>query len=224
LRIASAKALSLALGLCCSVALHETSASAEQFSADLVTMSARGQASGGVGKVYVGNGVVRIETPDLRNGRFLVNAGASTAFFVMPAQRVFIDAKRSSRLAQILVPVDPGDPCRAWQAMAKIAGGANDGARWQCERLGADAVGGMTAVKYRATSPRGDADYGWIDLRLRFPVKFTFADGAGFALDNIREAPQPATLFAIPADYRKFDPQRLTERIKQSDVWVAPPK
>ncbi len=105
-------------------------------------MSAGGQASGGVGKVYVGNGVVRIETPDLQNGRFLVDLDAPAAFFVMPAQRVFMDAKQSSRLTQILVPVDPDDPCRAWQAMAKIASAADLGARWHCERLGADAVGG----------------------------------------------------------------------------------
>jgi hypothetical protein len=36
--------------------------------------------------------------------------------------------------------------------------------------------------------------------------------------------PRPAALFAISADYRKFDPLRLIERLEQSDVRVEPPK
>ena len=40
---------------------------------------------------------------------------------------------------------------------------------------------------------------------------------------NIVEGPQSASLFEIPAGYRKFDPQALIEIIKQSDVWVDEP-
>jgi len=39
--------------------------------------------------------------------------------------------------------------------------------------------------------------------------------------DNVRDGPQPAQLFELPSDFRKFDPQTLIQRIKQSDVWVA---
>jgi hypothetical protein len=221
---ASATALSLALSLLGLLALFGGSASAQQFSADLVSTNKQGQPARAAGKLYVGNSVVRIEPPDIRNGRFLVNAGAAIAIFVMPARRIFMDAKQSSRLTQILVPVDPNDPCRAWQAMARVAGTAAHAGAWRCDRLGGEAVGGRAAIKYRATSSLGQKDYGWVDTELKFPVKFQFADGAGFALDNIREGAQPAALFTIPADYHKFDPQQLIERIKQSDVWVDPPK
>jgi hypothetical protein len=142
----------------------------------------------------------------------------------MPASRGFMNAKQSSRLTQILVPVDLDDPCRAWEKMAQIAGVADQGGQWRCERLGTEAVGGRAIIRYLTTSPSGETDSAWINRGLRFPVKFKFADGSGIALNDIRPGPQPTVLFAIPSDYRKFDPQRLIKRIKQSDVCVDPPK
>jgi hypothetical protein len=74
------------------------------------------------------------------------------------------------------------------------------------------------------TSPQGQADNGWIDPQPKFPVMFRFQDGTRVELDNIRKGPQPAELFEVPSDLRKFDPRQLIEHIKQSDVWVDPPK
>ena len=221
---ARVKALSLALGLLGFAAALGGSAWAQQFSADLVTTNAQGQSTGEAGSLYVGDGVVRIDSPDFRRGRFLVNVNAGSALFVIPAQRVFMDAKQSSRLIEILVPVDPDDPCRIWEKMAQIAGVADQGGQWRCERLGTEATSGGPTIRYLATSPSGGRDSVWIDRDLKFPVKFRFADGSGVALGDIRRGPQSAALFTVPAGYRKFDPQRLIERIKKSDVWVDPPK
>jgi hypothetical protein len=221
---AYAKVLSLALGLSGFLTLLGNPASAQQFSADLVLENSVGQPVGAAGRLYAGNGVVRIETPDIRNGRFLVDVKADTAFFVAPAQHVFMDAKQSSRLTQIFVPVDTEHPCRAWQVRAKLAGVADQGGQWRCERLAAEPTDGRATIKYLVTSMRGEKDYAWIDQGLKFPVKFQFADGSGAALSHISQGPQPAPLFAVPADYRKFDPQRLIDQIKQSDVWVDTPK
>jgi hypothetical protein len=219
----SAKALSLALGLIATLTLSAGVASAAEFSADLLTTGAAGRTTGGVGKLYVGKHSVRIETPGVANGYFLVDTGAGGASFVMPAQRIFMDAKQSSRLTQILVPVDPGDPCPTWQAMARLAGAIDHNAEWHCDRLPADPAGKTGILKYRATSPRGDADYAWVDPRIGFVVRFRFADGSSVALGNIRRVRQPAALFTFPADYHKFDPQQLIDRIKKSDVWVDQP-
>lgn len=49
------------------------------------------------------------------------------------------------------------------------------------------------------------------------------ADGTVISADHIRDEPQPAQSFDIPAGLRKFDPQALIRRIQQSDVWVEPP-
>ena len=57
-----------------------------------------------------------------------------------------------------------------------------------------------------------------------FPVKWQAADGKVFVLENIVLQAQPQSLFSIPPDYRKLDPQALLERIKHSDVWAEPCK
>ncbi len=129
---ASAAALFLALGLFGVALLSGAPAAAQQFSADLVSTNAHGRREDAAGKLYVGPGIVRIEPPGVRNGRFLTDPGAGAALFLMPAQRVFMDAKQSSRLTQILTPVDPNDPCPAWDAMAKIAG-SDRGGHWACD-------------------------------------------------------------------------------------------
>jgi hypothetical protein len=54
-------------------------------------------------------------------------------------------------------------------------------------------------------------------------VQIETADGTVISADHIRDEPQPAQSFDIPAGLRKFDPQALIRRIQQSDVWVEPP-
>jgi hypothetical protein len=195
-----------------------------QFSADLIGTNAAGKPDAQSGKVFVANSDVHIEAPDDPRSFFIVQGGRSAAYLMRPAQRLYMDAAQSSLLTQLLVPVDPNDPCRQWQAMATIAGAAATGGQWRCQRLGAEKIDGRDTVKYRATSPQNQSSDGWIDRRLGFPIRFRMADGTRIDLANIRQGPQAASLFEIPADYRKFDPRQLIDRIKQSDVWVASPQ
>jgi hypothetical protein len=146
-------------------------------------------------------------------------------------QRVFMDAKQSTRLTQIFVPVDPRDPCPQWRAAAQNAGVPGARGDWRCARAagaGAGAGSGANAnangaIEYRVDSPDQNSNLRWIDPRLGFPVKLKAADGGTIALENIRVEAQPANLFAIPAGFRKFDPQGLIDRIKHNDVWVDSP-
>jgi hypothetical protein len=220
----STLSFSLALAVVGGLAFLGCPAAAQQFSADLVSTDAAGRTDGTAGKLYVSDGAVRFELPDFRDGLFVVDANTNTAYFVRPAEQIFMDAKQSSRLTQILVPVDPNNPCKEWQAMAVVAGAADQGGKWHCRPLGPDNVAGRAALKYQATSPQGRTDYAWIDPQLKFPVRFQYQDGTRIELDAIREGPQPTQLFAIPAGFQKFDPRELIEHIKQSDVWVEPPK
>ncbi len=199
-------------------------AEAQEFSADLVRTDAAGRPDVRSGKVFVSNRHVRIETPELPDGFFIVDGDRDAAYFVRPSQRTFMDAKQSSKLTQILVPVDVGDPCRQWQVMAGIAGVDAGGHQWRCERIGPSPIAERDTVEYVAISPQDRKGRGWIDVELRFPIRFQFEDGTAISLENIRQGEQPATLFEISADYGKFDPLQLIERIKQSDVWVEPPK
>jgi hypothetical protein len=205
-----------ALALACSVP-----AKAQQFSADLVTTH-DAPAAMPAGKLHVSNSKVRIETPEFPDGFFLIDGTTPAAHFVRPGARIFMDARQSSRLTRLFVAVDPGDPCRQWQAMAQLAGAADQG-DWRCERAGEETIAGREATAYQVVSAAGRQFVGWIDSERKFPLRIKTEDGTIVTVENVRDAPQSARLFEIPAGFRKFDPLALIERIKQSDVWVAPP-
>jgi hypothetical protein len=197
--------------------------SAYQFSADIVSRDAAGKVVGRIAKLYAANRRVRIEITEAHAEFFLIDGDTGNALFVRPAQQVFMDARQSTLLTQIFVPVDPADPCRQWQATARNAGVPNGGGDWRCARIDAQVIDGRGTIEYRVASPDDAASQRWIDQELEFPVKLRSADGTSIALEHIRLEPQPASLFAVPSSYRKFEPQALIERIKHSDVWAEPP-
>jgi hypothetical protein len=197
-------------------------AQAQQFSADLVATDVDGIATASAGKLRVFDDKVRIETPDYADGFFLIEGANRAAHFVRPAQRIFMEARQSSRFTQMFVGVDPTDPCRQWQIMAQVAGAVEAGDPWRCEHLSEEVIDGRPVAAYQATLPSGKHFVGWIDPDLKFPLQIRMEDGAIIAARNIQEGPQPKRLFEIPAGFHKFDAQALIERIKQSDVWVEP--
>jgi hypothetical protein len=201
-------------------ALAAGSAAAQQFSADLVTR--QGEKVARVGSLRVSESKVRIETSDFADGFFLVDGAKPAATFVRPAAKVFMDARQSTALTQMFVSVDPDEPCRQWRAMASLAAPVNSD-KWQCERDGEGAVGDRKADIYRIVAASGASFAGWVDRERRFPLQIKTTDGAVIVVENIRNEPQPAQSFEIPPGMRKFDPRALIDRIRQSDVWVAPP-
>jgi hypothetical protein len=193
-------------------------AQAQQFSAEIVTMK-DGSAAAPAGKLYVADGKERIETPALGDGFFIIDGAAPSAYFVRLSARQFMDARQSSPLTQIFVPVDPENPCSAWEMMAKLAGATDNGA-WRCERVGQETIDGSNVIAYQAIPASGSKLLGWVDPMRKFPLRIKTEDGTVFELGNLRDAPQPAQLFEIPKNFAKLDPQALINRIKQSDVWV----
>jgi hypothetical protein len=211
------------LGLIGFVVYGCASAQAQQFSADLVTTHVDGTTTASAGRLRVFNDKVRIETPDFADGFFLIDGPSRVAYFARPAERIFMDARQSSRLTQLFVSVDPDDPCLQWQLMAKLAGSMASNDPWRCERIGEATIDGRSTTVYRTTSPAGRNFIGWIDLELKFPLQIAMEDGSTITVRNIQEGPQSAPLFEIPPGFHKFDPQVLIKRIKQSDVWVDEP-
>ncbi len=195
-------------------------AQAQQFSADLVMTLHDGASAAPAGRLRVSDGRLRLDTPELADGFFLVNAAKPTAYFVRPGTRIFMDAKQSSRLTRLFVPVDPDNPCPQWQAMAKLAGVVGQG-EWRCERADEETIGTHSVIGYRVVPVAGHEFLGWIDATRKFPLRIKTEDGAVISAENIRDEPQPVQLFEMPANFRKFDPQAVIQQIKQSDVWVA---
>jgi hypothetical protein len=195
---------------------------AHEFSADIVSRDAAGAIVGASAKLHVANHKVRIDPADGSGEFFITDDQAGTALFVRPAQRLFMDAGQSSTLTQIFVNVDLHDPCRQWQAAALVARTPVTGP-WQCERIKSDSASNPHAIEYSVQAPRQAISRSWINPGLNFPILWQASDGTKLALENIRIGPQPPGLFAVPAEYRKFDPAALIERIKHSDVWAGPP-
>jgi hypothetical protein len=198
-------------------------ARAQQFSADLVRKVPRGEAAAFAGKLRVLNDKVRIETPEFPDGYFLTDSAGRAAYFARPGERVFMEARQSSRLTPLLVPVNVSDPCPQWRDMARLAGAADDGDSWRCERVGEELVNGRSLIIFRALSSAGNGFTGLIDPSLKFPLQIRLNDGTSITVANLHEEPQTASLFEIPGGFRKFDPEDLIRRIKQSDVWVEQP-
>jgi hypothetical protein len=195
-------------------------AMAQQFSADLVAR--KDDTAISIGTLRVSNGKARIETAALPDGFFLIDMAKPTAYFVRPRAHVFMDARQSSPLTRMFVPVDPDDPCRQWQAIAQLAA-QPDLATWRCQRYGDEKIAGRNTDVYRITASSGFGFAGWIDRERKFPVQIKTSDGTVIAIGHIRDEAQSAQAFEVPANLRKFDPQALIRRIQQSDVWVAPP-
>jgi hypothetical protein len=193
-----------------------------EFSAEIVSRDAVGSAPAASGRIYVANRVARIETPEAPGGYFLVDAVKGTAVFVLPSRRIFMDAKRSSRLTQVFVPIDAVDPCQQWRAAAALADMLRREDAWRCEPTGEKIAGNGRAIGYRVASDGGESSLRWVDPDLLFPVKQTSADGTMQTLENIQMGTQPADLFAIPPGFHHFDPQALIDRVKHSDAWVDP--
>jgi hypothetical protein len=192
-------------------------AQAQQFSAEIVREG--GGATVPAGKLRVLDGRVRIETPQFADGFFLADAAKRSAYFVRPGARVYMDARQSSRLTRLFVSVDPDEPCRQWQAMARVAGVVDEG-DWRCERNGEEAIDGRNTTVFRAVSGSGQGYAGWIDRERKFPLRIKTDDGTVLTVEHIKDEPQSASSFELPSNARKFNPQALIERIKQSDVWV----
>jgi hypothetical protein len=204
--------------LCCG----DTSAVAEEFAADIVRTQP-GVAPVPAGHLMVHDGNVRIETPDLPDGFFLITVVNLAAYFVRPAMHLYMDARQSSRLTSWFVPVDPDDPCRQWQDMARLAGGSRQ-VDLRCERVGQEVIDGRRLTCYRAIAGDSEQFVGWIDPMYGFPLRIRTSDGDVVTMDNIRDLPWPAPLLKVPDGFRKFHPETLIRQIKQSDVWVAPPE
>ena len=196
----------------------QAAAQTQQFSADIV-MQANAAATP-AGRLRVLDGKVRIETPEFADGFFLIDTAKPSANFVRPGARIYMDARQSSRLTRLFVPVNPDAPCGQWQAMARLAGLVEQRS-WACERTGEETIDGRMTDVFRAVSGSGQQYSGWIDRERRFPLRIEIDDGTILTLAHVRDESQPAASFEIPPSLRKFSPEVLIERIKQSDVWVA---
>jgi hypothetical protein len=184
-------------------------ASAQEFSADVAVLAAPGTASR---TIHVSGNKVRAETNGPAGTVMVVDVAANTAVLLLPQDKVYIDMRRLGHMNQAFMPVDVDDPCRTWQARGAVDG---DDTHWTCRRIGNETVGGRETIKYAASSSKGDDGFVWIDPKLKFMVRSANAAGQGMELRDIREAPQSASLFEIPAGYKQQEMPQIMQQMRQ---------
>jgi hypothetical protein len=188
------------------LSLLTTGAFAQQdFSADMVNTSDKTAA--GTGKIYASKDKMRFEGSQQNGhgGTVIMNFSTQTMDILMPERKMYIEnpmgqgpgAQHTLNLFRV---GDAENACDEWQKWRKMAGKSGG----SCQKAGSDIVNGRSTVKYEGTSAEGDASTVWIDPKLRFPIKWQGKNSGG-EMRNIQEGAQPASLFAVPSDYQKFD-------------------
>ena len=195
-----------------------------EFTADIVSRDSHGAVST-VARLYAAHGKVRIETAELPGDFFLIDHEATSTLLIRPARRIYMNARQSTPLTQIFVPVDATDTCRQWRRALDDAAGKPVSERWRCDALQTSSVDGRKVREFStsAADAAATADRRFVDQQLQFPLKVSAADGSSLTLEHIRLAAQPGELFTVPQEFRWFDPRAVVERIKHSDVWAEPP-
>jgi len=175
---------------------------AQEFSAEQVGTDSAGHTFRS--KVFMGHGKVRIEPiesaspssaePD--NGIMLLDLNAGTS--------VVLDTNRKAYIEQ-----PPAMARRSVQLFRPAAKNPNSPGTSTCTKIGTEMVNGRSTEKWEliaTMTTQTITAHVWLDVKWHFVVK---GEGPGLTgeLENIKEAPQPASMFEIPPGYQKMTMQ-----------------
>lgn len=184
------------------------------FSADIVNLSAASNTFHT--RIFSTRDKLRFQGEDKAgrtNSIMIVNLAEGTHIVLLPQQKQYVVSKRTQIPGQGVVffqAKDVENACGQWLTMMPSVVDADDSQdsrkappiRHSCRKIGHETVNNRDTVKYEDTSKKGDASAIWLDVKLRFPMKWKNAVGGG-ELRNIKEEAQPAGLFEIPKGYVK---------------------
>ena len=159
------------------------------------------------GKLYNSRGRIRQEMSQEGQTRVTINDLPQNIVWILnPDRKEYVEIKAPPTGAdrpppsRMPLPDDPSHPCQ------------QSGGSLKCTKLGTEAVAGRETDKWEIAATQGDETYRtviWIDRRLRIPIRMEMPGDMTSELRDIKEAPQPGDLFAVPADYKKVEmPQR----------------
>jgi len=171
------------------------------FSADMQvsTMQAGPAARDMSGKLYVSQQAMRMDmSGEGPRQAIIINTFATkTVDILMPQQQMYMEHKAGDNPLHRgpnpsdVHPYDPKNPCASDPSTT-------------CKNLGTETVNGRSCDHWQITHKDGNVSDVWIDNKLHFPIK-TVSEGTTWQLTNIKEGPQDASLFQIPAGYHKMD-------------------
>jgi outer membrane lipoprotein-sorting protein len=185
------------LGLVVSAA-HAWQMKPQPFSSDMSVTTKTGEKM--PGKFYFSPPKLRMDMSSRGHEVAIITDGKTqTSDIIMPEQHMYMETHAGQanpmmpNLPKFDTSIDPSNPCAARPDVT-------------CKKLGTESVNGRTCDKWEFTDKKTNATTTtWIDQKLVFPIKTVNSDGATVEFSNIKEGPPAASLFEIPAGYRKLD-------------------
>jgi len=157
-------------------------ASAQDFSADMVSTTKEGVFTG---KIYVAKEKTRMEMPQAIT---ITRVDKSVVWILMPEQKMYMEQPLKPENIAASTDKMPGEIER--------------------KHLGTETVDGKKTKKYRIVYTAGnkrETIFQWVDTDSGFPIKTAAEDGSWIMeYKNLKTGKQPDTLFEIPAGYQKM--------------------
>lgn len=180
---------------------------AQEFSADVTNRMAGGNVS--TGKIYQTPDKTRFDMTATFLGktmdtRMIIDRRARLIYLIEPQQKTIL-INHALQLAggQSGTNSPTTNPC---EDLMRLISPMAAGQQFTCKLLGHETVSGRGADKWQMDSKwLGGPALLWVDAQVRTAIKWTLADGTSGELQNIRVGAQPASLFELPADYRRQD-------------------
>ncbi|CAK0772337.1 exported hypothetical protein [Gammaproteobacteria bacterium] len=180
-------------------------AAGSEFSAEVVVVNFKEQSQQTIAKLYMSNNRQRKEV-SLPEKKFPPEYGKNVVQIVNPQRQtmwqLFPDAKKywewNGKIPSESPPL-PGDSRHLCAQNKEIV----------CNKIGSEDLGGRAVDKWEVTITRdGKAmrNLVWIDTKLGLPIREETPGMGAMELRNIKEGPQPDSLFEAPADFQKIDP------------------
>jgi hypothetical protein len=157
-------------------------------------------------KVYMGHGKVRIEplegaTPDSGasdKSIILLDLAAGTSTVLDTDRKIYVEqAPAIARRSVASFRTADNTPCEK---------NPNSTGTATCKQIGTETINGRNAEKWELVLTMGGqtvTGHVWLDAQWHFIVKEALGMGMTGELQNIKEGPQPASLFEVPADYHQ---------------------
>jgi hypothetical protein len=128
----------------------------------------------------------------------ILNLQSKIAEVLMPQQKMYMEMNYGQLAAQHrgklpdLKSYDPNNPCAQAQETT-------------CEKVGPETVNGRSTEKWIFKNKKdGSTMTAWLDKKLFYPIRMQSKD-MEMNLTNIMEGMPSASLFEVPAGYRKLD-------------------
>lgn len=187
-----------ALVLVMAVAAYAWQMTPQPFSSDMAVTTKTGEKM--PGKFYFSPPKLRMDMSSRGHDVAVITDGKTqTSYIIMSEQHMYMEmhAGQSSpmmpSIPKVDTSIDPKNPCAARTDAT-------------CKKVGTETVNGRTCDKWEFTDKKTNGvTTSWIDQKLMFPIKTVNADGTAVEFSNIKEGSPAASLFEVPAGYRKLD-------------------